>query len=80
MSPFLLLALIPFVGLIWIFKGGTPGSNRFGAPAPANTLGVKILGLLWKGLSWPFRKAFGRKKAEPATETPKTAAPSKKAG
>lgn len=42
-----LLALIPFVGLIWIFKGGTPGANRFGAPAPPNTLGVKILGLLF---------------------------------
>ena len=42
-----LLALIPLVGLIWIFKAGTPGSNRFGAPAPANTLGVKILGLVF---------------------------------
>ncbi|HEY8359847.1 MAG TPA: DUF805 domain-containing protein, partial [Ramlibacter sp.] len=29
-----LLALIPLVGLIWIFKGGTPGGNRFGAPPP----------------------------------------------
>ena len=41
-----LLALIPFVGLVWIFKGGSQGSNRFGAPAPANTTGVKILGLV----------------------------------
>ena len=41
---------------------------------------VKVLALLWKGLSWPFRKIFGRKKAETATETPTTTAPSKKAG
>jgi hypothetical protein len=38
-----LLALIPFVGLIWLFKSGTPGSNRFGAPPPPNTTGVKVL-------------------------------------
>jgi uncharacterized membrane protein YhaH (DUF805 family) len=42
-----LIALIPLVGLLWIFKGGTEGANRFGAPAPANTLGVKILGLMF---------------------------------
>ena len=41
-----LLALIPFVGLIWVFKGGTQGENRFGAPPPPNTTGVKILALL----------------------------------
>jgi uncharacterized membrane protein YhaH (DUF805 family) len=41
-----LLALIPFVGLIWIFKAGSAGSNDYGAPPPPNTLGVKILGLL----------------------------------
>ena len=40
-----LLAFIPFVGLIWIFKGGTAGSNRFGAPPPPNTTLVKIGGL-----------------------------------
>ena len=40
-----LLALIPLVGLIWVFKSGTKGANRFGAPPPPNTLGVKILGL-----------------------------------
>lgn len=38
-----LLALIPFVGFIWIFKGGAQGENRFGAPPPPNTTGVKIL-------------------------------------
>ena len=38
-----LLALIPFVGFIWVFKGGTQGENRFGAPPPPNTTGVKIL-------------------------------------
>ena len=40
---FSLLALIPLVGLVWVFKGGTPGANRFGAPPPPNTLGVKII-------------------------------------
>ena len=39
-----LLALVPIVNLIWVFKGGTSGSNRFGPPAPPNTTGVKILG------------------------------------
>ena len=38
----LLLALIPFVGLIWVFKGGTQGRNRFGAPPPPNGVGVII--------------------------------------
>lgn len=37
------LAIIPFVGLIWWFKGGTAGANRFGRPAPPNTTGVRIL-------------------------------------
>ena len=39
-----LLALIPLVGLFWIFKAGTSGANRYGAPPPPNTLGVKLLG------------------------------------
>jgi len=38
-----LLSLIPFVALIWIFKGGTPGANDYGAPPPPNTRAVKIL-------------------------------------
>lgn len=38
----ILIALIPFVGLIWIFKSGTQGNNNFGAPPPPNTLLVKI--------------------------------------
>ena len=38
----LLLALIPLVGLIWIFKAGTPGPNRFGAPPPPNNLAIQI--------------------------------------
>ena len=37
-----LLTLIPFVAFIWIFKAGTPGENRFGAPPPPNTTGVKV--------------------------------------
>jgi len=36
------LALIPLVGLVWLFKGGTPGANAYGAPPPPNTVGVKI--------------------------------------
>ncbi|AEG94331.1 DUF805 domain-containing protein [Ramlibacter tataouinensis] len=42
-----LLALIPLVGLVWVFKAGTAGGNRFGLPPPPNSLGVKILGLLF---------------------------------
>ncbi len=45
-----LLALIPFVGLIWVFKSGSQGKNRFGAPPPPNTLGIKILGLLFPAI------------------------------
>ncbi|HET6827901.1 MAG TPA: DUF805 domain-containing protein [Ramlibacter sp.] len=41
-----LIALIPLVGLIWVFKGGTSGRNAYGAPPPPNTLGVKILALM----------------------------------
>lgn len=41
-----LLILIPFVALVWVFKPGTPGINRFGAPPPPNTLGVKLGALL----------------------------------
>jgi uncharacterized membrane protein YhaH (DUF805 family) len=41
-----LLAFIPLVGLIWIFKGGTQGANRYGPPPPPNTTLVKIGGLI----------------------------------
>lgn len=41
-----LLTLIPFVGLIWVFKSGTQGSNRFGAPPPPNTAGIKVAGIV----------------------------------
>lgn len=37
-----LLVLIPFVGLIWIFKAGTPGRNDYGLPPPPNTTAVRI--------------------------------------
>jgi hypothetical protein len=43
----ILLAIIPLVGLIWLFKAGSPGENRFGAPPPPNTTGVKVLGLIF---------------------------------
>lgn len=38
----LFLALIPLVALIWVFKSGTEGGNRFGAPPPPNGVGVLI--------------------------------------
>ncbi len=39
-----LLTLIPFVGLYWLFKSGTPGPNRFGLPPPPNSTVVVIVG------------------------------------
>ncbi|MES2939774.1 MAG: DUF805 domain-containing protein [Pseudomonadota bacterium] len=42
-----LLTLVPLLILVWVFKGGTPGDNRFGAPPPPNTLAVKIGGWLF---------------------------------
>ena len=41
-----LASIIPLVGLVWIFVPGTRGSNRWGAPPPPNSLGVKIIGLM----------------------------------
>jgi len=46
----LLLNFIPLVGFIWIFKPGSAGTNKYGAPPPPNPLGVKILGLLLPAL------------------------------
>ena len=39
-------AFIPLIGLVWIFKGGTPGANRWGAPPPPDGWGVRIFGLI----------------------------------
>jgi uncharacterized membrane protein YhaH (DUF805 family) len=47
----MLLSIIPFVGLIWIFKSGTPGPNRFGAPPPPNTTGVKLLAFVMPAIA-----------------------------
>jgi uncharacterized membrane protein YhaH (DUF805 family) len=44
------LALIPFVGLIWLFKGGTKGANRFGAPTPPNSTGVKVIAWIFPAI------------------------------
>lgn len=41
-----LLIIIPLAAFVWMFKAGTPGENRFGAPPPPNTTKVKILALL----------------------------------
>lgn len=50
-----LLVFIPFIGgifgLVWVFKRGTEGPNRFGPPPTPNPLGVKILGLLLPGIA-----------------------------
>ena len=43
----LLLQLIPLVVLIWVFKPGSAGANRFGAPPPANTGTVKVLAFVF---------------------------------
>jgi len=49
-----LLMFVPFVGaimaLIWLFKSGTDGANRFGPPPTPNTWGVRILGCLMPAL------------------------------
>jgi uncharacterized membrane protein YhaH (DUF805 family) len=39
-------AFIPLIGLVWLFKGGTPGANRWGAPPPPNGWGVRTLGIV----------------------------------
>jgi len=39
------MLLIPFVPLVWTFKAGTPGTNRYGPPPPPNSTAVKVLGL-----------------------------------
>jgi uncharacterized membrane protein YhaH (DUF805 family) len=38
-------AVIPLIGLVWVFKGGTPRANRWGAPPPPNGWVVRIAGL-----------------------------------
>ena len=41
------LGIIPLVGLIWIFKSGTQGENRYGPRPPPNTTGVKIVAVVF---------------------------------
>jgi uncharacterized membrane protein YhaH (DUF805 family) len=43
----ILSMLVPFAGLIWVFKPGTDGANSYGNPPPPNTTGVKILGFVF---------------------------------
>lgn len=45
------LALIPFVGLLWLFKGGTQGANRFGDPTPPNSTGVKVIAWIFPAIA-----------------------------
>lgn len=47
---FSLLTIIPFVGLYWLFKAGTAGSNRFGAPPPPNSTMVTVVAWIGIGL------------------------------
>jgi len=42
-----IVGFIPFVALVGVFWPGTRGDNRFGPPPPANTWGVRILGLIF---------------------------------
>ena len=35
--------LVPLLNLVWVFKAGTAGANRFGDPPPPNTTAVKLL-------------------------------------
>jgi len=39
-------AMVPIVGLVWVFKSGTRGANRWGPPPPPNGVAVTIFGLL----------------------------------
>jgi uncharacterized membrane protein YhaH (DUF805 family) len=36
------LAFVPLVGLIWLFKAGTPGRNDYGPPPIPNSTGITI--------------------------------------
>lgn len=56
--------LIPFVFFYWLFKRGTPGVNRFGAPPPPNSTGVIVLA--WSLLIVPFLVGLGAAIAVPA--------------
>jgi len=40
-------ALIPFVGLFWLFKSGTAGANRWGAPPPPNSQALRVLTVIF---------------------------------
>ncbi len=76
-----LLTLIPLVGLVWVFKRGTSGHNRFGAPPSPNTLGVKLgalsfvliplLGILAAIALPAYQKYTQAAKAAPAQVQPK---------
>jgi len=37
-----LLLIVPLAPLVWVFNRGCDGENRYGAPPPPNTLGVKL--------------------------------------
>jgi len=37
------IAWVVPAGLLWVFKSGSAGLNRFGASPPPNTLGIKVL-------------------------------------
>ncbi len=61
-----LLTLVPLLVLVWVFKGGTPGENRFGATPPPNTLAVKVGALADGGADDPRRDRRGGTAGLPA--------------
>jgi len=46
----MLWMLIPLAALYWLFAPGTKGPNRFGAPPPPNSTGVKVTFWVFMGL------------------------------
>ena len=73
-----LLAFIPLVGLIWLFKSGSPSANRYGAPPPPNTIGVKIAGIfavamvfgILAAISIPMYQQYIQRAAQVAQQVP----------
>lgn len=45
-----LWCVVPLVGFVWLLKAGMPEANRFGKPPVANSIGVKISGILGAAL------------------------------
>ena len=46
-----LMVFIPILSLIFVFKSGSSGANRFGPPPVPNSLGVKIVAWLFPAMA-----------------------------